>query len=327
MHYKKRYLLIVLVLVVTLAISGCTMLDQTQKKPEPAPLAQPPTPAKQVVQGNEPDIMVFMHETNEKKTMKMEEYITGVVAGEMKSDWPVEALAAQAILARTFTIQAIEEKGGVPERGSQASTDIKEFQAYNAKAVSENVKKAIDMTRGMVVTYQGKPIQAWFHASAGGITALAKEGLAFKDDEPSYIHSVQSPDDLAPADVQNWTATFTKKEVIDVLTKLGKTVTTVDTIQIGKKGASGRTTTLIINNSTEISGPEFRVGIGSTKLKSMLIDKVDVSGDGITFTGKGYGHGVGMSQWGANKMATIGKKPEDIIGHYFKDVTIEKRWN
>lgn len=326
MQYKKGYLLIALVLVVALAMSGCTMLDQTQKKPEPAPLAQPPTPTKQVVQGNEPDIMVFMHETNEKKKMKMEEYIAGVVAGEMKSEWPVEALAAQAILARTFTIQAIEEKGGVPERGTQASTDIKEFQAYNAKVVNENVKKAIDMTRGLVVTYQGKPIQAWFRASAGGITASAKEGLALKMMN-LLIFTQYNPDELAPADVQNWTATFTEKEVIDVLTKLGKTVATIDTIEIGTQGPSGRTTTLLINNSIEISGPEFRVGIGSTKLKSMLIDKVDVSGDGITFTGKGYGHGVGMSQWGANKMATIGKKPEDIIGHYFKDVTIEKRWN
>lgn len=327
MQYKRWYLLIVLVVVTALTMSGCGMLNQTQKKPEPAPSGQPPAPQKEAIQGNEPDIMVFMHETNEKKTMKMEEYIAGVVAGEMKADWPVEALAAQAILARTFTMQAIEEKGGVPARGTQASTDIKEFQAYNAKAVSENVKKAIDMTRGMVVTYQGKPIQAWFHASAGGLTATAKEGLAFKDDEPPYIQSVQSPDDLAPADVQNWTASFTKKEVMDVLKKVGKTVTSIDSIEIGQKGPSGRATTMMINKNIEVSGPELRVGIGSTKLKSMLLDKVEVSGDNVIFTGKGYGHGVGMSQWGANKMATMGQKPENIIGQYFKDVVIEKRWN
>jgi len=327
MQYKRWYVLIALVLVVALAMSGCGMLNQTQKKPEPAPPTQPSAPQKQVVQGNEPDILVFMHETKEKKTMKMEEYIAGVVAGEMKADWPVEALAAQAILARTFTVQAIEEKGGVPARGTQASTDIKEFQAYNGKAVSENVRKAIDMTRGMVITYQGKPIHAWFHASAGGITASAKEGLDFKDAEPAYIQSVQSPDDLAPADVQNWTASFTKKQVMAVLTKMGKTAASIDSVEIGQKGSSGRATTMIINKNIEVSGPEMRVGLDSTKLKSMLLDKVEVSGDNIIFTGKGYGHGVGMSQWGANKMATMGSKPEDIIGQYFKDVIIEKRWN
>ncbi|MBP2629300.1 MAG: SpoIID/LytB domain protein [Firmicutes bacterium] len=327
MQYKRWYVLITLVLLVALTMSGCGMLNQTQKKPEPAPPTQPSAPQKQVVQGNEPDILVFMHETKEKKTMKMEEYIAGVVAGEMKADWPVEALAAQAILARTFTVQAIEEKGGVPARGTQASTDIKEFQAYNGKAVSENVRKAIEMTRGMVITYQGKPIHAWFHASAGGITASAKEGLNFKDAEPAYIQSVQSPDDLAPADVQNWTASFTKKQVMAVLTKMGKTAASIDSVEIGQKGSSGRATTMIINKNIEVSGPEMRVGLDSTKLKSMLLDKVEVSGDNIIFTGKGYGHGVGMSQWGANKMATMGSKPEDIIEQYFKDVIIEKRWN
>lgn len=327
MQYKKWYLLIGILLVSVFALSGCGMFNQTQKKPEPEPLDRSQVPSKQVVQGNEPDITVFMHETGEKKTMKMEEYITGVVAGEMKVDWPIEALAAQAILARTFTIQAIEEKGGVPARGTQASTDIKEFQAYSAKAVNENVKKAIDMTRGMVITYQGKPIQAWFHASAGGITATAKEGLAYREDEPPYIQSVQSPDDLAPADVQNWTASFTKREVMDVLTKLGKTVNRIENIEIGKKGPSGRSTTILINKNIEVSAPELRVGLDSTKLKSMLLDRVEDRGDEIVFSGKGYGHGVGMSQWGANKMATTGIKPEDIIGKYFKDVIIEKRWN
>lgn len=324
MKHRRWYLLMVLVVVATIGISGCGMLNPTQKKPEPTPVAEPPTTQNQV---SEPDIMVFMHETGEKKTMKMEEYIAGVVAGEMKNDWPTEALAAQAILARTFTVQAIEEKGGVPARGTQASTDIKEFQAYDGKAVNDNVKKAVDMTRGMVVTYQGKPIHAWFHASAGGITAMAKEGLDFKDPEPPYIQSVQSPDDLAPADVQNWTASFTKKQVMDVLTKIGKKASAIESVEIGKKGPSGRTTTMMINKTIEVSGPELRVALGSEKLKSMMIDKVDVSGDAVNFTGKGYGHGVGMSQWGANKMSTMGKKPEEIIGHYFKDVMIEKRWN
>lgn len=322
MYNKRWYVMMALVITIAFMLSGCSM-NSPQSKPEQTPAA----PQKQAVQGNEPEILVFMHETGEKKNMKMEDYIAGVVAGEMKNDWPVEALAVQAILARTFTLQAMDEKGGVPARGTQASTDIKEFQAYNGKAVNDNVKKAIEMTRGMVITYQGKPIQAWFHASAGGITATAKEGLNYKEDEPPYIESVTSPDDLAPADVQNWKASFTKKELMDVLTKMGKTVTSIDSVEMNKKGPSGRTMTMLINKNIEVSGPEIRVGLDSTKLKSMLLDKVEVSGDNVIFTGKGYGHGVGVSQWGANKLTTMGKKPEEIIGHYFKDVTIEKRWN
>lgn len=316
---KNVYLLFVLMLAMTL-LSGCSLFKAPQQRPDT------PAPQKQAVQGAEPDIVVYMHETGEKKTMKMEDYITGVVAGEMKPDWPEEALAAQAILARTFTIKTIEEKGGVPERNAQASTDIKEFQAYNAKAITDNVRKAVQMTRGMVITYDNKPIYAWFHSSAGGITATAKEGLNFKEMEPPYIQSVQSPDDAAPADVKNWTATFTKKEIMDVVNKLGKSVSTIDSIAIGEKGPSGRAISFNINNNVQISAPEMRVALGSTKLKSLLLDKVEITGDSVAFTGKGYGHGVGMSQWGAYSMATSGKKNPDIIGHYFKGVTIEKRY-
>lgn len=295
------------------------MFKSPQQKP-------PGSPPQQTVQGSEPQITVFMHETGEKKSMKMEEYITGVVAGEMKPDWPVEALAAQAIIARTFTLEAMENKGGVPARGTQASTDIKEFQAYSEKAINDNVKKAVQMTRGMVATYQNKPIQTWFHASAGGITATAKEGLNYNKAEPPYIQSVQSPDDLAPEDVKNWKATFTKQEVMAALNKIGQKVSGIDSMEISQKGPSGRVMTITVNKTIEVPGPDLRVNLGSTELKSMLLEKIEVSGDSVTFSGKGYGHGVGMSQWGANKMAKDGKKPEEIIGHYFKGVSIEKRW-
>lgn len=322
MQKKNRgYVFTLICLVILMAVGGCSWFKGPQQKPE----TKPPAP-KQQQAGNEPDISVYMHETGEKKSMKMEEYIAGVVAGEMKNDWPLEALAAQAILARTFTLQKIEEEGGVPARGTQASTDIKEFQAYSAGAVNDNVRKAVDMTRGMIITYQNQPIRAWFHASAGGITATAKEGLDFKEDEPPYIQSVQSPDDLAPDDVKNWTAEFTKQEVMEAMRAKGKSVEAIDRIEIQKKGPSGRALSFLVNGNTEISGPELRVALDSTKLKSMLLDKVEIAGNSVRFTGKGYGHGVGMSQWGAYKMAKEGKKPEDIINYYFKNITLEKRW-
>ncbi len=319
---KKSIVFVVLLVFLCTVFVGCN--KQPQKKPD---TPQNPAAPKQTAQQNEPEITVFMHETKDKKTMKMEEYIAGVVAGEMKNDWPVEALAAQAIIARTFTVEAIETKGGVPERGTQASTDIKEFQAYNAKAVNDNVKKAVEMTRGMIMTYQGKPIKGWFHASAGGITATAKEGLNYRDAEPPYIQSVQSPDDLAPEDVRNWTIIFPKEDVIAAMAKIGKKVSDISSMEIAQKGSSGRVTMLMVNKNVEVSAPELRVALDSVKLKSMLLDKIEVSEDSVTFAGKGYGHGVGMSQWGANRMAKDGKKPEEIVTHYFKGVKVEKRWN
>ena len=322
---NRKILLCVVLLSLGLVFSGCN--KSPQPKPDTSQTPQHQAAPPQTAQQSEPDISVFMHETGEKKTMKMEDYIAGVVAGEMKNDWPVEALAAQAIIARTFTVEAIESKGGVPERGTQASTDIKEFQAYSAKDVNDNVKKAVQMTRGQIMTYQGKPIKSWFHASAGGITATAKEGLNYKYDEPPYIQSVQSPDDLAPADVKNWTIIFPKEDIIAALGKIGKQVNDISSMEISQKGPSGRATMLTVNKNVPVSGPDLRVALDSTKLKSMLLDKIEVGEDSVTFAGKGYGHGVGMSQWGANRLAKDGKKPEEIVGHYFKGVTVEKRWN
>ena len=319
MSKSKLLLIITLVLLHVVMLAGC---GTQQRKPDPSQ----PAPLVQTNQQSEPDISVFMHETGEKKTMKFDEYIAGVVAGEMKNDWPVEALAAQAIIARTFTLEAIETKGGVPARGTQASTDIKEFQAYNAKDVNDNVKQAVAMTRGQVITYQGKLAKTWFHASAGGKTAAAKEGLNYKEDEPPYIHSVDSPDDLAPPEVQNWTVKIPTAKVKEAMAKQGKNVAKVATFAIADKGESGRATTFTVNDGNKITAPEFRVAVGSTELKSTLLDSVTMDGDNVVFSGKGYGHGVGMSQWGAHKMAKDGKNPAEIISHYYQGVTIEKRW-
>lgn len=309
-----------LVMTVMVTVAGC---GAAQKKPVPDNLP----PKEQTSVGAEPDITVFMHETGEKKTMKLEAYIEGVVAGEMKNDWPVAALAAQAIIARTFTMEAIESKGGVPERGTQASTDIKEFQAYNAKAVNDNVKQAVANTRGKVITYQGQLAKTWFHASAGGITASAKEGLNYKGDEPPYIQSTTSPDELAPEDVKNWTAPFSTDRIKEAMRKVGQASDSIEKFAIKDRGQSRRATVFVVNDTIPVSAPDFRVALGATELKSTLIDSVTMEGGKVVFRGKGYGHGVGMSQWGAHKLAQDGKKPEEIISHYYRGVTIEKRWN
>lgn len=94
-------------------------------------------------------------------------------------------------MARTFTEERNWTVGGVPEKGTNVSTDIKEFQAYDAKAVNENVKKVVELTRGLGITYQDEPYLYMldFIASAGGITATAKEGLNYQEAEPAIYPS------------------------------------------------------------------------------------------------------------------------------------------
>ena len=280
-------------------------------------------------EGEEPRLNVYIHQTEEVAQMPFEEYVEGVVAGEIKNDWPAETIKAQAIIARTFVLDFIETKGESRHNpDAHVSTDIEEAQAWNVEEVNEAIKEAVKETRGQVLTYNGQFTKTWFHSNAGGITADAKEGLNFKEENPPYIESVESPDigEEVPEDERVWTATFPKERIIEALGEMGSGIEDFDSVTIGDKGPSGRTTTLNFGD-TSISAADFRVALDSTEMKSTLLDSIEYVDDELTITGRGYGHGVGMSQWGAYFMAQEGKTFEEILTHYFKDVKIAKMWD
>jgi stage II sporulation protein D len=275
----------------------------------------------------EPRLTVYDIQTKTTKEMNLEDYVAGVVAGEMENYWPVEALAAQAILARTYVLEFIEDKGGSKYGNADISTDFEEAQAWNPGNINENIKKAVSMTRGKVATYQGKYIKAWFHSHAGGITATAREGLNFKEAEPPYVQVVKSPDtNVGPPGKRSWSATFTKSELASMIkSKIGQDTGSIDSVSIAARGPSGRATQIKIGNAT-VSAPDLRIALGSMKMRSTLLTSLRVEGDKVFMAGKGFGHGVGLSQWGANVMAKQGKSPEDIIRYYFKNVDVVKLW-
>jgi stage II sporulation protein D len=317
---------VVLFIVVFLLIVSCASCRRQERRPapEPAPLKIPESISRG--QGKEPVLKVYIKETGEIKELPFEEYLQGVVAGEMKNDWPEEALAAQAILARTFVMEFVSEKGGSKYEGAHVSTDIEEAQAWNQQAVNDRVKRAVERTRGEVAVYKNNYIKAWFHAHAGGRTASAKEGLAFEEAEPPYIRVVDSPDSPeAPKEDSNWTASFSRQEVEKALKETGVQIKGLNSVKVAEKGPSGRAVTLDFDGK-RVSAPGFRIAIGSTRMKSTLIDSIEVQGDRLVIKGRGYGHGVGMSQWGAYALAKEGKKAEEILKHYFKGIEIMKAW-
>jgi len=271
----------------------------------------------------EPTLTLFDHETEEKKEIKMEEYIAGVVAAEMDPDWPVEALAAQAIIARTFTLGELQRKGGVRDlHQTDVCTSAEHFQAYDSTQVNERVRRAVQMTRGKVITYRGNLARAWFHSHSGGITSVPEEGLGLGDVDAPYLKVIRDID--LPQDAR-WTASFTKEEIIKAASEVGVSLKDVTSVKLGEKGPSGRIRTLIIDGKS-IPAPEFRLAIGSKKMRSTLVEEVKVDGGRVIMKGRGFGHGVGMPQWSAKTMAEQGKSPEDIIKFYYKGVAIEDRW-
>ena len=255
----------------------------------------------------------------------VEDYVPAVLAGEMAGDWPLEALKAQAILARTFVLQFVTEKKSRYE-GADISTDIEEAQAYNAAAVNDRIRQAVKETRGLVLNAGGELPYAWFHAHSGGLTARAKEGLDYEKDEPGYTQCVKGMEnDEAPPEAAHWEAAFAMDEVIAAARDTGVKIGEVTSISVGERGESGRAKTLLISGE-EVSAPAFRIAIGSTKMRSCLLESLRIEDGWVKMRGRGYGHGVGMSQWGAYAMAKAGKTAQEIVMHYFKGVTIDKAW-
>jgi len=334
MNSIKFRVLIIALCVLMLFAPACTRAKRTeppdQEPAEPAPQQQKKPPIPQALgakTGQEPRLRVYIKDEGRVQEMAFEEYVAGVVGGEIKNDWPMEALKAQAIIARTFVLKFVEEKGKSKYGNAHISTDIEEAQAWNMEVVNDRIKQAVNETRGQVMIYEGKYVNAWFHSNAGGKTATAVEGLNYKDGNPPYIQVVDSPDDssMIPPDEMNWTAVFSKDQVLEAARKAGKPVEDFSDISIGERGPSGRALDIKLD-SVSIPAPELRIALGSTEMKSTLLDEVRLEGDKVVFKGRGYGHGVGMSQWGAYSMAKQGKKAKDIIHHYFKNVEIVKMW-
>lgn len=314
---RRRRQVISLLLIIVLISCGCGNKTQSKLAPEKP---------EQTFQ-EEPTISVYMHETGETVSLSLEDYLCGVVAAEMAVDWPQEALAAQAIMARTFTLEKILN-GGVEQRGTDASTDVEEFQAYDATKINDAVRQAVAETRGQVVRYQGNLIKAWFFADGGGITAASSlEGLTYDKEETPYIHSVEDPGlQLADNPNKEWQAVFSLDQVMAAINDLtGYRPSQLHRVSVAEKGPSGRVMKLDFDGQI-VGAPALRLALGSSEMKSTLLTDIAIKDGSLVVTGKGYGHGVGMSQWGARAMAEQGKFAKEIVQYFFKDVEISQEY-
>lgn len=306
---KNGVIIGLLVLTLVLTLAGCGKAKEEKARSK---------------LNDQTTITLYQHETGETVDIPLGEYLCGVVAGEMDVNWPQEALAAQAIVARTFTMEKIQA-GGVETRGTDASTDIKEFQAYQADKVNEQVRQAVAMTENKVIYHQGELIKAWFFSDGGGQTAAtAVEGLSYDKEETPYIHSVEDPGiQLSDNENKQWTATFTMEELgAAVLEVTGQNRQQFTKVAIAEQGPSGRATKLQLDDLM-VGVPALRLALGGEKMRSAMLTDIALHDGQLEIKGKGYGHGVGMSQWGARALAEQGKTAEEIIHYFFKDVEIK----
>lgn len=304
------YFLILFLIISICSLCGCAK----NNVPAPKPVKLSPEVKKY---NSEPTITLYRSKTGVKEEIKLEEYLKGVVAAEIGDEFPEEALKAQAIVARTMTLALIEyENGTNGKHGTDASDNHTEFQAYSREMITDNIKKAVDETRGQVLTTNnGKFAYAFFHSVSDKKTASIEEGFPTLAKKAPYIVPVDTNGiKKAPQKYRNWTVKVPRSEIKQIM---GKEAGSLDDIKISKKGPSRRALTIKAGKAS-ISAVDLRQQIGFDRLYSTMLTSIKPEGDYIVFKGKGWGHGCGMEQWGAYALAKDKSlTAKEIVEHYF----------
>ena len=253
-------------------------------------------------------------------TLPIETYLRGVLPKEMGNLWPLEALKAQAVASRTYTYHALMNRSQDPGYDLEATTA---FQVYGGAGVETlETDAAIVDTEGLYLSFQGRPIIACFHANSGGFTENAE---AVWGTPLPYLKGVKdSFSRIAPEPC--WKATIPADELVKKLWENGYSTGTIIAMTPSTLTDSGRVESLRLNTTRgrmEIPANAFRLAVGPTRIKSARFE-VKPGKKSWVFSGCGYGHGVGMSQWGARKMADSGFTFDTILYHYYKTVTLTR---
>ncbi len=269
------------------------------------------------------EVAVYRTSSQQMETLPLENYVIGVVASEMPADFEMEALKAQALTARTYIVKQMlsQDRVGLPAGADTADSQIHQVYKnqdelrriwgsdYNWKI--KRINQAVQETSGQILTYNSEPITATFFSTSNGFTENSEE---YWSNSFPYLRSVKSPwDKKSPK--------YTDKKIISIKefeSKLGVKLanrTSVGTITA--KTAGNRVAKVNINGKT-LTGKEIR-----EKLDLRSTDFTwAVQGENVVISTKGYGHGVGMSQYGANGMAAEGKNYQQIVQHYYQGIAI-----
>lgn len=266
---------------------------------------------KKVSETSDEKMVMVTRASGEVEEVPLEEYIVGVVSGEMPVSFHLEALKAQAVASRTFVLArhlAVDDSTSSQVYLDQAQRKANWVDDYEANEAI--IEKAVKATAGEVLTYQGAYISALFFSSCNGKTEA--NDAYFASAGVSYLQSVDSKWDL-----DNEKTYREKTFTLDALNELFQTDNF--SLEIISYTNSGHVALCDVSGTT-YSGREIRekLGLASTDFK------VHEENGEVTFTTVGYGHGVGMSQYGANGMAQEGYSYQEILSHYYQGTKLEK---
>ena len=312
-------------LVLTVLLFGGAYLAAGGSAAEPEPAA-PETAAVH----HDRDVTLTIQDGDTTEQMTLERYLTGVVRGEMPASFEMEALRAQAAAERSYVYYQLAAGRKDAHPGADFCTDHTCCSAYLSETAAREkwggdfapwntrVEQAVSDTDGQVVLYNGRPILAVFHSSSAGRTAAA--GDVWSGDLP-YLVSVDSPEGEETVPNYYSTVTFTaaeaKEKLLAAHPELKLSGTPDRWFGTAAENGSGRVETVSVGG-TDIEGTVLRRIFG---LRSACFT-VAADSESVTFRVTGYGHGVGMSQYGANQLAREGKTWQEILEWYYTGATV-----
>lgn len=312
-------------LVLTVLLFGGAYLAAGGPAAEPEPAA-PETAAVH----HDRDVTLTIQDGDTTEQMTLERYLTGVVRGEMPASFEMEALRAQAAAERSYVYYQLAAGRKDAHPDADFCTDHTCCSAYLSETAAREkwggdfapwntrVEQAVSDTDGQVVLYNGRPILAVFHSSSAGRTAAA--GDVWSGDLP-YLVSVDSPEGEETVPNYYSTVTFTaaeaKEKLLAAHPELKLSGTPDRWFGAAAENGSGRVETVAVGG-TDIEGTELRRIFG---LRSACFT-VAADSESVTFRVTGYGHGVGMSQYGANQLAREGKSWREILEWYYTGTTV-----
>ncbi len=246
--------------------------------------------------------------------LELEEYVIGVVGAEMPASFHVEALKAQAVLARTYALRALEKNIRLTDNSStqnyKSNEELQKMWGSSYTTYYNKIKNAIEQTKGIFLTYKGEIVEAVYHSTSNGRTEDAKN--VWGNSVP-YLVSVVSPYDTTSS-VFLFEKSFSYEELSNLL---GIIITYDTSFEVQSLTEGNRVQNIQIDTQV-YNGVTLRNLLG---LRSATFEVVK-NENGVTFVTQGYGHGVGMSQYGANGMAKNGSTYASILKHYYQGITI-----
>jgi stage II sporulation protein D len=322
--FTPYFTLVFVIVVVIVIIPALLVLPFSEKKSvarDDVPIQE--KSKEEMVLNSPVSVPIFREAESKVEEIDLEEYVKGVVASEMPADFELEALKAQALTARTYIVNLLLNPPDINLPGIAVASDTVQFQVYNSdqelKKIwgidyewkMEKITQAVYETQGQILTYEDQPISASFFSTSNGYTENSED---YWPNKLPYLRSVESPWDKKSPKFKH-SKELSVQEVNRLLGvkinnsgKIGKVTEWTDGKRVGTIDIGGK----------DFTGREVRDLLGLSSSDFTMERK----GDTVLIKSEGYGHGVGMSQYGADGMAKEGKTYEEIVKHYYQGVTI-----